>query len=239
MLAATCTLAADVSSAAAATTNIGNLPSYTMKKGDTALVKVGIWPYFTANGLTDPNSMFPDNVQFTASGQDHGDCRNEFVLGQPICANYRFRCMAAIPDSPVNEFARIFLVDLNAEALNAPGDPQGTCYASEMLMPNGRSTLVLHAFIAAERQRFAQDIQATRGLIEFLAGGSAALLPNSAGITFVVQFNPRPTDPQTFTIAGFDANIRVKQAFSVSMNSEWYPNLESGQTLGVWVNRAK
>src|SRR5438067_1774357 len=82
--------------------------------------------------------------------------------------------------------------------------------------------------VAAERQLYSQDIQATRGLIELLAGGSAALQPDSKGITFAFQFNPRPTDPQTFTIAGYDASVPVKQAFATSINSEWYPNPQAG-----------
>jgi hypothetical protein len=207
-----------------------------MHKGDVVLVQVGIWPYFSENRLTDPNSMFPDTLTVTASGDDHGDCRNELVIGQPICVNYRFRCMAAIPASPVTDNDRIYLVDPNAEVLNRPGDPKGTCYASPVLTTSNVSTLSLLAFVAAERQLFAQDIQATRGLIQFLAGGSAAMQPGGTTMTLEFEFNPRDNDPQSFTIRNAQANSRVKDAFSTSMNSESYPTSQAGQVLNVTVN---
>ncbi len=240
LLAAGCrALGADTSSAAQGTTDITNLPSYTLHKGDTVLVQVGIWPYFSLNGLTDPNSMFPDTLVITGSGEDPGDCRNEFVLGQPICANYRFRCMTAVPRSPVNDPAHLYLIDMYAEALGRPGDPKGTCYASEVLSADGTSSLMLLAFVAAERELYSQDIQATRGLIQFLAGGSAGMQPGGTSMTFEFEFNPRPTDPQTFTFAGFKSGVGMRQAFTTSMNSEWYPNPQAGKVLNVFVKPAK
>ena len=82
-------------------------------------------------------------------GEDHGDCLNQFVMGQPVCVNYRFRCMAAIPGTPVTDPGRIYLVDLYAEALAKPDDPKGTCYASQVLSETGSSSLMLLAFVAA------------------------------------------------------------------------------------------
>jgi hypothetical protein len=239
LAAASCAVAGDASSAA--TNSIVNRPSYTLHKGDTVLVNVGIWPYFTANGLTDPNSMFPDTLTITASGEGHGDCQNVPVPFPPylICGNYRFRCMAALPGTPISDATMMYLVDMNAEALAKPDDPKGTCYASQSFSSNGKSILALLAFVAAERHLFGQDIQATRGLIQFLSGGSAGMQPNGTSITFAFQFNPRPTDPQTFTIGGVGSQIGLKDAFSTSMNSEGYPSPETGAVVSVSVRRAQ
>jgi len=238
LAAASCTVAADVS--ASVTTNITNLPEYMLHKGDTVLVKVGIWPYFSENGLTDPNSMFPDNLFVEVVGEDHGDCQNVFVPLPPflICGNYRFRCMAAVPSTPINDAERLYLVDLNAQLLNRSGDPKGTCYAAQAPI-NGTPSLMLVAFVFAEREIGRQDKQATRGLIEFLSGGSAAIQPDGTGMTFAFQFNPRPTDPQTFTIGGTGPNILVKQAFTALMNSQRYSTMRAGDIVSVVLKPAQ
>jgi hypothetical protein len=238
LAAASCAVGGDASSAATIN-DITNRPNYTLHKGDAVLVNVGIWPYFSENGLTDPNSIFPDTLVITASGEGHGDCQNQFVLGQLICVNYRFRCMAVLPGTPINDATAVYLVDMNAEALANPNDPKGTCYASQSYSSSGKSILTLLAFVAAERQVFTQDIQATRGLIQFLSGGSAAMQPNGTWITFAFQFNPRPTDPQSFTVGGFASKVGVKGAFTTSMNSESYPNPQTGSVVSVSVKRAQ
>jgi len=237
LAAASWAVAGDASSAA--TTKIINLPSYTLHKGDTVLVSVGIWPYFLNNGLTDPNSMFPDTLVVTASGEDSGNCQNQLVLGQFICVNYRFRCMIALPSTPINDPSPMYLIDLYAEALGKPDDPKGTCYASQGFSVNGESSLTLLAFVAAERHLYSQDIQATRGLIQYLSGGSTAMQTNGTCITFAFQFNPRPEDPQTFTVGGFGSKIGLKGSFSSSMNSEDYPNPQSGTLVSVSIRPAQ
>jgi hypothetical protein len=132
----------------------------------------------------------------------------------------------------------MYLIDLYAEALAKPDDPKGTCYASQALSAAGKPILALQAFVAAERHLYNQDIQATRGLIQFLSGGSAAMQTNGTCITFAFQFNPRPADPQTFTIRGFASQIGLKGAFSSSMNSESYPTPQTGSVVHVSVRPA-
>ena len=234
LAAASCAIAADVSSAA--TTDITNDQSYTLHKGDIVLVNVGIWRYFTKNGLTDPNSMFPDTMYVMAAGEDHGECQNVPVPPPTylICGNYRFRCMLAVPNTPINDPARLYLVDPNAQFLNRSGDPKGTCYAAQ---DTANGTLILVALVLAEREVFGGNNQATRGLIEFLSGGATALPPGGTGMTFAFQFNPGPTDPPTFTIGG--PNIGVKQAFTVWMNSELYTKRREGVIVSVLLKPAE
>src|SRR4051794_35984157 len=82
--------------------DITNLNSFTIHHGDKVFARVGLWPYFEANQLTNaPNPTFPDNLVFWAYGKDPGDC--VFSWNQLFCTNYRFQSAFQVASTPVTD----------------------------------------------------------------------------------------------------------------------------------------